>query len=93
MSILWLIPFFLVVIGLIVFVVTDKRVGSMTTDGPVTMFYAAQRPYKSLNAARLFGQTSIFVEINENFYRLCEIQFTKSRKPAEGKESGSLKVR
>ena len=77
MSILWLIPFFLVVIALIVFVVTDKRVGAMTTEGPVTMFYAAQRPYRSLNAAKMFGQTTVFVEINENFYRLCEIKFTK----------------
>ena len=89
MSILWLLPLLFLLIALAVFVITDKRAGAMTTDGPVTMFYAAQRPYKSLNSARLFGQTTIFVEINQEFYRLCEIQFTKSKMPAGGKKSGS----
>ena len=89
MSVLWLLPLLLLLIALAVFVITDKRVGAMTNEGPVTMFYAAQRPYKSLNSARLFGQTTIFVEINQEFYRLCEIHFIKSSKPVEGRESGS----
>ncbi len=89
MSILWLLPLLLLLIALAVFVITDKRAGAMTTEGPVTMFYAAQRPYKSLNSARLFGQTTIFVEINNEFYRLCEIQFIKSNTLVKGKKSGS----
>lgn len=89
MSILWLLPLLLLLIALAVFIITDKRAGAMTNEGPVTMFYAAQRPYKSLNSARLFGQTTIYVEINNEFHRLCEIQFTKSKMPAKGKKSGS----
>lgn len=93
MSILWLLPLLLLLIALAVFIITDKRAGAMTTGGPVTMFYAAQRPYRSLNSARLFGQTTIFIEINNEFYRLCEIQFTKSKMPVEGRKSGSLKTK
>lgn len=87
MSILWLILPFLMIIFLIVFLVTDKRVGKMTKFGPVEMFIAAGRPYKSLNAARLFGRTQVFVIINKEVYKKQDV-WKRFKKPERDNVSG-----